>query len=185
MRNPLDNDTAMAYDRPYHLLPVQVTDAVGLTTRTEYDYRILQPRMATDANANRRAVAFSPLGLVTATAVMGKAGEPVGDTLEAPGSRVEYEFFAFDKSPLGKRQPIFVRSIARQHHVTETDVPLRERDETIETVEYSDGFGRLLQTRTQAEDVLFDPSFGGGVLSPDQSIVTGDAVGRRRAIRRM
>ena len=61
-------------------------------------------------------------------------------------------------------------------------MPLPERDETIETVEYSDGFGRLLQTRTQAEDVLFgDPNFGGGVLPADQSIATGDAVGRRRA----
>ena len=61
-------------------------------------------------------------------------------------------------------------------------MPLPERDETIETVEYSDGFGRLLQTRTQAEDVLFgDPSFGGGVLPADQSVATGDAVGRRRA----
>jgi RHS repeat-associated protein len=60
-------------------------------------------------------------------------------------------------------------------------VPLPQRDETIETVEYSDGFGRLLQTRTQAEDILFgDLSFGGGVLSADQSIATGDAVGRRR-----
>ena len=178
MRDPLGNDTTIAYDSPYHLLPVQVTDAVGLTISAEYDYRVLQPRMVTDANANRRAVTFSPLGLVTATAVMGKAGEPVGDTLEKPGSRLEYDFFAF----VNQQQPVFVRSIVRQHHVTETDVPLPERDETIETVEYSDGFGRLLQTRTQAEDVLFgDPSFGGGVLSADQSIATGDAVGRRRA----
>ena len=61
-------------------------------------------------------------------------------------------------------------------------MPLPERDATIETVEYSDGFGRLLQTRSQAEDVLFgDPTFGGGVLSADQSITAGDAVGRRRA----
>jgi hypothetical protein len=60
-------------------------------------------------------------------------------------------------------------------------VPLPKRDETIETVEYTDGFGRLLQTRTQAEDVLFgDPNFGGGVLSADQSVVTGDTVGRGR-----
>jgi hypothetical protein len=178
MRDPLGNDTTIAYDSPYHLLPMQVTDAVGLTMSAEYDYRILQPRMTTDANANRRAVSFNPLGLVTATAVMGKAGEPVGDTLEKPGSRLEYDFFAF----VNRQQPVFVRSIVRQHHVTETDVPLPERDETIETVEFSDGFGRLLQTRTQAEDVLFgDLSFGGGVLSSDQSIVTGDAIGRRRA----
>ena len=185
MRDPLGNDTTIAYDRPYHLLPVQVTDAVGLTTSAEYDYRVLQPRMVTDANGNRRAVTFSPLGLVTATAVMGKEGEQVGDTLEAPGSRLEYDFFAF----VNRQQPVFVRSIVREHHVTETDVPLPERDETIETVEYSDGFGRLLQTRTQAEDVLFgDPNFGGGVLSADQSIADGrcgrPATGGRRSAER-
>ena len=139
------------------------------------------PAWSTDANDNRRAVSFSPLGLVTATAVMGKDGEPVGDTLDIPGSRMEYDFLAFVKSPPDKRKPIFVRSIVREHHVTETDVPLPERDHTIESIQYSDGFGRLLQTRTQAEDVLFgDPIFGGGVLSADQSTPAGDAVGRRR-----
>ena len=56
----------------------------------------------------------------------------------------------------------------RVHHDTDTDVPAERRDEEIVSVEYSDGFGRLLQTRTQAEDVLF-----------------GDAgVRRRRAVRR-
>jgi RHS repeat-associated protein len=178
MRDPLGNDTAIAYDRPFHLLPVQVTDAVGLTTMAEYDYRVLQPRLTTDANRNRRALSFDPLGLVTAIAVMGKEGEQDGDSLLAPGSRFEYDFFAF----LNRQEPVFVRSIVREHHVAETDVPLPERDETIETVEYSDGFGRLLQTRAQAEDVLFgDSSFGGGVLSADQPIATGDAVGRLRA----
>jgi RHS repeat-associated protein len=177
-RDPLGADITIAYDRPYHLLPLQVTDAVGLTTSAEYDYRVLQPRMVTDANGNRHAVSFSPLGLVTASVVMGKEGELVGDTLEVPGSRLEYDFFSF----VSRRQPVFVRSVVREHHVTETDVPLPKRNETIETIEYSDGFGRLLQTRTQAEDVLFgDPNFGGGVLSADQSIATGDAGGRRRA----
>lgn len=178
MRDPLGSDTTIAYDEPYHLLPTQVTDAVGLTTTAAYDYRVMQPQMTTDANGNRRGVSFSPLGLVTAIAVMGKQGEQAGDTLEAPGRRMEYDFFAF----VNRRQPVFVRSIVREHHVTETDVPLPQRDETIETIEYSDGFGRLLQTRTQAEDVLFgDPIFGGNVLSADQSADAGAAVGRRRA----
>ncbi len=178
MRDALGADTTISYDRPYHLLPLQVTNAVGLTISAEYDYRVLQPRMVTDANRNRHAVTFSPLGLVTSTAVMGKEGEQAGDTLEVPGSRLEYDFFAF--ATWGK--PVFVRSIVREHHVTETNVPLPKLNETIETVEYSDGFSRLLQTRTQAEDVLFgDPNFGEGVLSADQSVVTGDVVGRRRA----
>ena len=56
------------------------------------------------------------------------------------------------------------------HHDTDTDVPAEQRDEEIVSVEYSDGFGRVLQTRTQAEDVLFgDAVFGGGVLSADQT----------------
>jgi RHS repeat-associated protein len=181
-RDPMGADTTLAYDRPFHLLPVRVTDAAGLTIRAEYDYRVLQPRLVTDANGNRRAARFSPLGLVTAAAVMGKEGEPAGDTLEAPGSRFEYDFFAFANSPAGNRRPVSVRSIAREHHVTETDVPLPGRNATIETVEYSDGFGRLLQTRTQAEDVLYgDRNFGGGVLPVDSSAPAGDAVGRRRA----
>jgi RHS repeat-associated protein len=178
MRNPFDNDTTIAYDDPYHLLPVRVTDAVGLTTSADYDYRVLQPRIVTDANGNRSAVTFSPLGFVISTAAMGQEGEQVGDTLDAPGSRLEYDFTAF----LNRRQPVFVRSIVREHHVTETDVPLPRRDETIATIEYSDGFGRLLQTRTQAEDVLFgDSIFGGGVLSENQFTPTGDAIGRRGA----
>jgi RHS repeat-associated protein len=183
IRDPLGNDTTTAYDGPHHLLPVQVTDAVGLTISAAYDYRVLQPRMVTDANGNRSAVRFSPLGFVTATAVMGKEAEQVGDTLETPGVRMDYDFFAYENTRDDPRpQPVFVISVVREHHVSENDVPLPKRDETIEKIEYSDGFGRLMQTRTQAEDVLFgDPHFGVGVLSADQSIAPGDTVGRRRA----
>ena len=50
-------------------------------------------------------------------------------------------------------------------------------------MEYSDGFGRLLQTRTQGEEVRFgDEHFGGGeaVLPAKQSDgAGGDVVGRR------
>ena len=154
-------------------------DSASLTISAEHDYRVLQPRMVTDANGNRHAVSFSPLGFVTRTAVMGKEGEQTGDTLDVPGSRLEYDFFAF----VNRQQPVFVRSIVREHHVTETDVPQPDRDQTIESIQYSDGFGRLLQTRAQAEDVLFgDPSFGGGVLSADQSVTAGDAISRQRLL---
>ena len=54
---------------------------------------------------------------------------------------MEYDFLAF----ADRGQPISVRTIRQVHHDTETDVPLPQRDETITTVEYSDGFGRLLQ----------------------------------------
>src|SRR5262249_54781887 len=44
------------------------------------DYRVLQPRLVTDPNRNRTEVAFDALGMVVATAVMGK-DDTVGDTL--------------------------------------------------------------------------------------------------------
>ena len=52
----------------------------------------------------------------------------------------------------------------------------------IQVREYSDGFGRLLQTRTQGEEERFgDDVFGNGVLPADQADTTGtraDVVGR-------
>jgi RHS repeat-associated protein len=76
-----------------------------------------------------------------------------------------------------------VRSLRQCHHDTETDISLPKRDETITTVEYSDGFGRLLQTRTQAEEVLFgDRTFGGGILPIAQNDEVGtrqDAIGQK------
>jgi len=80
-----------------------------------------------------------------------------------------------------------LRTIQRVHHANDTDVPLPARNETIETVEYSDGFGRMLQTRTQAEDVIFDdpnleePIFGDVCLPADQNTSPGDAVGHKRS----
>jgi len=94
------------------------------------------------------------LGLLEATWASGKGGQ--GDR-EQPGVTMHYDFLAFTQA----QQPISVRSVRRTHHDTDTDVALPERDETITTLEYSDGFGRLLQTRTQAEDdILGDATFG-------------------------
>src|SRR5262249_9882101 len=89
---------------------------------------------------------------------------------------MEYGFLEFEK----RREPIFVRTIRRVHHDTEDDVPPMEFNETIETIEYSDGFGRLVQTRTQAEGMIFgDPTFGGEVLPADQT----DEAGARRDVK--
>ncbi len=191
-RDPLGNETTIAYQKDgqdlYDLLPTVVTDPAGLTTQAEYDYRILQPKLVVDPNGNRTAYGFTALGLLKHTAVMGKEDEPVGDWMaesgEAPtykpSTRLEYDFLAFHE----REQPISVRTIRREHHINEPDVLPEERDDTIETVEYSDGFGRLLQTRTQAEDVIFgDPVFGNGVLSCQQDAGDGakePVIGRQR-----
>jgi RHS repeat-associated protein len=176
--DPLSNETTITYDHPFHLLPVQVVNPAGLASRADNDYRVMQPRLVTDPNGNRRAVSFTPLGLVATMMIMGKEGEPDGDTPVAPGSHFEYDFMAF----LERKQPASARTIERQHHVTESDLPSEEREETIQTIDFYDGFGRRLQTRKQAEEVLFgDKVFGGSILTSDQAIQAGDAVGRRRA----
>ena len=40
-RDPLGHDTTIVFDEPFHLLPVQFTDAAGLDQRRA-DYRVLQ-----------------------------------------------------------------------------------------------------------------------------------------------
>lgn len=173
-RDPLGHETTITYDSPYQLLPEKVKDPVGLETEAKYNYRVLQPERVTDPNGNATEFKFSPLGLLTETWVKGK-GNHEGDQTR-PSTRLDYDFLAFDN----QRQPIFVRTLRHIHHDTETDIPQPKRDETIESRDYSDGFGRLLQTRTQGETVRFgDAVFGGGesVLPMDQAAGSGAAVG--------
>ena len=171
--DPLGAQSQIDYDQ-HDLLLVRVTDAAGLATVADNDYRVLRPRAVTDVNGNTTAVTFSPAGLVTAQYVRGKNGE--GDR-DAPSTRITYDLLAFTE----RGQPPSVRSIRRVHHDTDTDIPAGQLDDVIVSVEYSDGFGRVLQTRTQAEDTLYgDPAFGGGVIPADQSASVGDTAGRTR-----
>jgi RHS repeat-associated protein len=186
-RDPLGHETTITYDRPYQLLPEQVKDPVGLTTTAEYNYRVLQPNRVTDPNGNVTEFKFSPLGLLTVTWVKGKTDQE-GDKTR-PSTLLDYDFLAFDRSPSDQREPIYVRTLRHIHHDSETDIPQVKRDEIIESRDYSDGFGRLLQTRTQGEEDRFgdvDPSghvvFGGGeaVLPADQAQGPGgDVIGVR------
>jgi hypothetical protein len=170
-----ERDTLIRYDDPYDLLANEVTDPAGLKQQAQYNYRILQPKQVTDANGNQTTFTFTPLGLLKTSAVRGKAGE--GDDAH-PSVTLDYDIRAFEL----RRQPVFVHSTRRVHHDSETDVPLSRRNETIETHEHSGGFGRLLQTRVQAEDVLFgNERFGGDVIPPDQTQAPGPIVGRQRA----
>ncbi|NDY70683.1 hypothetical protein DO021_03330 [Desulfobacter hydrogenophilus] len=174
-RDPLGRDTTITYD-DFGLFPIGVTDPIGLTAEAVYDYQVMQPSLITDPNGNRQVFQFTPLGLLESIAVMGKMDEDAGDTLDVPGTRLVYDFLAFENSG----QPISVHTIQREYHITDTTIPLAQRDNTIESREYSDGFGRLLQTRTQAENLVFGtPPFGGDVgLPADQTTPVGNAAGQ-------
>jgi hypothetical protein len=86
------------------------------------------------------------------TALLGKDQGTEGDTLDDPGVLLEYDLFAFKNSGT----PVWVKTTQRVHHINAdylSSLPGRAAA-TIIAVEYSDGFGRQLQTRTQAEDLL-------------------------------
>ena len=90
--DPCGNESTVRYDAPHKLLVLQTRDAVGNTVTAgelaaggtitpRLDYRVLQPRLVTDANGNRTEVLFDAIGMVAATAVMGKPGENLGDSV--------------------------------------------------------------------------------------------------------
>lgn len=141
-RDPFGHSATVDYDDD--LLIKETRDALGNSTRAVNDFRILQPRRMTDANGNRTAVDFDALGLVVATALMGKENETdpqnIGDTLADPTTRLEYELFAWKNHG----QPNFVHTFAREMHG-------QANPRWQESYLYSDGFGRELQTKIQAE----------------------------------
>ncbi len=172
-RDALGNDTSITYDSPHELLPVDVTPPTRLTTTAVYDYRVLQLASLTDANGIARSVVFTPLGLVAETWTEGRAGVTEGD-LARPSVRMEYDFLAYAQ----RGTPVCVRTIRQLYHDTDGGVAPAERDRTLESIDYFDGYGRTLQTRTQAESLRFgDGTFGGGneLLPADAADTLGTA----------
>jgi hypothetical protein len=176
MKDPFDATSTVSYDG-YGFLPTESTVIIGvgneLTTAAQYDYRTLQANLITDPNGNRAAFAFTPLGLLHKSAIMGKVTESKGDTLAHPSVWMECDFFAWKD----RRQPVWVRTYQRLYHWHDNI-----NDETIQAAEYSDGFGRLLQTRVLAEDIIFgDATFGSSGLPADPTDPNASAVGIQRA----
>ena len=170
-RDPFGNTAIVSYD-PYDLLLKKTTDPLGNRATAENDYRLLQPFRMTDPNGNRAEVAFDTLGLVAGTAVMGKVTETKGDSLSGfvpdvtPQQRQEFLTDPLGNSALllGRattrivydvdrysttQQPVFAAVLARETHVSD---PLPPGGLKIQVgLSYSDGFGREIQKKTQAE----------------------------------
>jgi RHS repeat-associated protein len=154
-RDPMGAESSVEFDA-HDLLPVRVVNAAGLATIAEYDYRLLRPRRVVDPNAAESEFRYSPTGMITEQYLRGAGGR--GDQTE-PSIRREYDFRAFARSGA----PVSVHTIRRVRHDSDASLLASEDiNATLQSVEYSDGFGRLLQTRTQADDLVFgDPAFGG------------------------
>jgi RHS repeat-associated protein len=147
----------------HDLVAVRSTDPVGNVTSASVNYRVMQPWLLTDANLNRNGVRVDALGMVVATAQMGKAlmgGADEGDHLDLttpepsagddPTTRLEYGLDAYrtwaaDAAHDPDRPtPVFVHTQARVRH-KDAATPW------LETYAYSDGLGRLVLTKAQAE----------------------------------
>ncbi len=170
-RDVFGNVTRVAYDG-HDLTAIETTDPVGNISRAELDYRVLSPRLLTDANGNRSQVSFDTLGLVAGMAVMGKIGENLGDSLDGfDPDLVQSQLEAFLADPYGSalgllgsattrivydaeryfnsEKPVFAATIARETHVS--DLCPSENSKTQISLSYSDGFGREIQKKLQAE----------------------------------
>ncbi len=193
-RNPFHTDTTstettVTYDA-YDLLVVATRDAVGNvmsavtkddagTSAVRNDYRVLQPYWMTDANGNRTHVAFDALGMVVATAVMGKplpatvegdslagvvadltdsavaeylANPPANghSILQRASTRIVYDLFAFHRTKLHPHpQPAVVCTLARETHDS-ASLPVGGL-RIRHSFSYSDGFEREIQQKAQAE----------------------------------
>ena len=156
------NASSLVYDT-FDLLVTQTTDAAGNVTSAQHNYRVLQPWLATDPNLNRTGIRFDALGMVVATAAMGKLlrdGTDEGDHLDTstaeasadddPTIRLDYDLTAFQTWAANRQRspdhpaPAWTRTRARVRH----------RDPTtpwLESYVYTDGLLRVALTKIQAE----------------------------------
>ena len=158
--------TKVSYDASYQILPIEVTDPADLITLAEHDFHFFQTKKVTDPNGNQTSSTFTPLGLVKESFIKGKTSSE-GDQTEASQS------FTYNFSSV----PISATVTKRQYHDSDTDPLIAARlNETIVAVSFSDGLGREVQTRTQAEAIIYGTTpLGGDVLNPDVTVsaVTG------------
>jgi RHS repeat-associated protein len=168
--DPFGNNSTVDYDT-YDLLVVKTEDVVQNTVTAVNDYRVLQPKQMTDPNGNRSEDAFDVLGIAVASAVKGKEGENVGDLLEdfdpdlplaalqsfvadpkgqaalVLGKATTWIVYDLDRY-LRSRQPPFAATLARETHFSE---PGGAQTKIQISFSYSDGFGREIQKKIQAE----------------------------------
>jgi RHS repeat-associated protein len=145
------------------------------------DYRVLQPVLVMDPNRNRSVAAVDALGMVVGTAVMGKPedvpvpGDRIAATFRADltqkqidefltdpkgpraatllddaTTRIVYDLTAYRRSAgSASRSPAVAVTLARETHASD---PVPNGGLKIQVAfSYSDGFGREIQKKLQAE----------------------------------
>lgn len=218
-KNVFEVQSSVTYDE-YDLLIVEATDttgnvvtvgerdAAGSRQSNGNDYRTLHPKLLTDANGNRSAVATDALGTVVGNAAMGKPGEPVGDSLDGfehdlseltmlaylenptvdpkailqgAGERFVYDILAFVRSKSsGTLKPVVAACITRATH--EASMTDEDTLEMHHSFTYSDGFGRVIQAKSQSKPgPVAKRDASGHIILDDEGrpVMTDDSVNPR------
>jgi RHS repeat-associated protein len=186
--DPFGNATNVTFDS-HDLLLTETRDALNNRVLAQNEYRVLQPRLVTDANNNRSEIAFDALGMVAGTAIMGKEGEALGDSLEGfdpdldpatilehiadprtnpsailarAGVRLIYDLHRYQHSESTDSQPNLVYTMVRETH--NSDLTPGAQTRILHSFSYSDGFGREIQKKIQVEPGVITGN--GSVVSP-------------------
>ena len=186
--DPWGNASTIAYDSD-NLLPTKTTDALGNAVVAKNNYRVLRPWLLTDANLNRTGVRFDAVGLVVASAVMGKLqddGTDEGDHLDLttpeasaaddPTTRLDYDLGAYatwasnPTRDLDHPAPVWAHTLARVRH-KDPATPW------IESYAYTDGIGRVALSKAQAEpgQAPVRNSLGALVRDSDGSLILSES----------
>ena len=176
--DPFGHKTDVSYDPQYRLFIEKTSDALNNEISVvNFNYRVLQPQELKDINNNLSEARFDALGFVTGTAAKGKengAADPrvnsgdnfnefkailtdkeIQDFLDDPlaqgrellknaTSRFVYDFHQFRKS--GGKLPNVAALILREEHTIRNAEPKLQYN-----FEYSDGWGRTVMKKLQAE----------------------------------
>lgn len=192
--DPFGGVARVGYDGD-SLLATSATDPVGNVTTGVNDYRVLAPAAVTDPNGNRIEAACDALGLVTATAVMGKTSEALGDTLSgfaidlddaavaaffanplaAPAAligtastRVVCDVAAYQRTKANPQPaPPAVAVISRETHSGGVAAAVSAYQFALA---YNDGFGRVVQQKAL---VAPGPLVAGGVATSPRWLGSG------------
>jgi RHS repeat-associated protein len=177
-------------------------------TKPGNDYRVLEPYRVMDANRNRSQVAYDVFGQVVATALMGKPEQNLGDALDSLNpdlpeadilnhlsqpladpatilgratSRLVYDLFAYYRSKNQPNpQPSVVYTLARETH--DADLTAGQPPRIQLSFSYSDGFGREIQKKIQAEPGPAPSRAANGDIVLDahnQPVLTAEAINPR------
>jgi hypothetical protein len=183
--DPFGEYTRLTYDS-YNLLLSQTQDALTNVVVAQNDYRVMQPKLITDPNGNQSAVAFDTLGMVVATAVMGKAGQNVGDslsgiTVDLPQYQIE-QFFSNPNNPSDTQDPYITVSLLA--NATTRIVYDLNRFETTQVNSLNDftqwkpAFAATIERETHVSDLTNLPASQNGVSKLHISFSYSDGFSR-------